>query len=556
MSSCTKDTHVNNFEIDLDDFPQYLKESCVLKSMIEDSDEEDEQSESNDKKRKLKRKINVNLKYLKKNDVVNTDEELFHLLDSIDFWSILDIPFTVYEYLLKKRGLDVNLFQKLNKYQIYNFHYELRMILTIYRSYVSIKNFILSDTNLNEIEKDNKFNTEMEKYHKEILLNKLLIHKIEYTNLVKFCILNFNCIISERSIEIMIERNKQNILKFIFELKFDESFTYLYFQDIPINDNICHKAIEEGNLEILKILHSHNYSIDKNKNILCLPNDYIDCFKYLHKNGQEIKPILFDFCLNYDDNLFYDELSKEPIVDYLIPCYDWDTIDPVNCLEYIINNCEYIEITSEHIKNCIKNNKINCLRLCLKYYKKNKPIENVDFVLYAVKNMALECLTILVDEFNYTLDKDILQFIEYENFKYETYHYFGSMFYDIVNYLIDKECTLYPHLYIRLFQGCWDVNENIDDIDDIYKSIHLLCKNKCEWHPNTSKYIVDYIGETEEDNSSLLSYCYYKLGCPLSEECFETVLNMNDSLSQKKDIITFLLSEDCPVNDDQISKLI
>ena len=554
MSSCTKDTHVNNFEIDLDDFPQYLKESYVLKSMIENNDEEDEQFELNNKKRKLERKINVNLKYLKKDDIVNTDEELFHLLDSLEFWGILDTPFTVYEYLLKKRSLDVNLFQKLNKYQIYNFHHDLKMILDIHRSYITIKNYILSDTNLNELEKENKFNTEIEKYHKETLLDELLIHKIEYTNLAKFCILNFNCIITERSIEIMIERNKQNIFKFLLELKFDESFTYLYFQDIPINDNICHNAIEEGKLEILKILHSHNYSIDKNKNILCLPNDYIDCFKYLHENGQEIKPILLDFCLNYNDNLFYDELSSEPIVDYFIPLYDWETIDPVNCLEYIIKNSKNIEITSEHIKNCIKNNKTNCLRLCLKYYKKNKPIENVDFVLYAVKNMADECLTILVDEFNYALDKDILQFIEYENFKYETYHHFGSMFYDIVNYLIQKECTLYPHLFIRLFQGCKD--EEPGDIDDIYKSMHLLCENKCEWHPNTSKYIVDYIEESEEDKSSLLSYCYYEHGCPLSEECFETVLDMHDSLIQKNKMITFLLSEDCPINDNQMLKLI
>lgn len=454
--------------LDLDNIPSYLEKSPLIKTYSE-SNKENDYNEDNDIFI-----IPSNI-IIFENDIVTDDDKLFSLLQTCNYF-LVDIPFSVFEYI-KEKKLDLKDFMDHvdKNYNDYNIDLENFCPLKFYdfkvKLHAEYKKSLLKqiDEKLKDLINNSFFDQIM-------LLINVNWNDYNYNNNIN----TFKYICEESS-----KKGYLNLL--IFIIKLVEKFKYKLIENAPTNKNcllsygkLCSYKVEDlkkkiddifrsiplhaivnCNYEILEFSIQNNFQcIDYNKYHLDIDNNiknYIKNHYIDNKYEDKVSIINYVKCLNL---LFCNKFELE--VNYYLKYDDYTETDDhseyynepntvnhnIIYLYYLLKifkakkSQEFIIEFENEIFNIIKNNALieyvihihidfNDIDF-LKYLKKkiNNIIFSKSHLINAIKKNLLEIVKFMMEtDFSYTQKNCILREIDsiYDE-RYDDYppHYFNN----------------------------------------------------------------------------------------------------------------------------------
>jgi len=307
------------------EIPEFLYDSELYKNCLESGDD-----------------FNIKKKYYKNDLIINSIDDFIHLLYTLRFWCINEIPYTVYNYILNNKTI-IEIYYNLLQYIFYDF-------------------LFLDDFKI------------LFRYNKENILGNCTNNKF-YLNYLKYAREN-----SYYNIKACYYASLNGFL---------DCLKYAHENGFPLDEGTCSNAALNGHIDCLKYAHENGFPLDEGTCSNASLNGHLDCLKYAHENGFLLDTDTCNFAsLNgHLEVLKYAHKNGFPF--YSNTCSSAAINGHLDCLKYAHENgCKWYIFTCAY---AAKNGHL----ACLKYAHENNCEWNYFTTQNAIRYGHLEILKYL-----------------------------------------------------------------------------------------------------------------------------------------------------------------
>jgi hypothetical protein len=242
-----------NIDVGLKDIPDYLKETIIYRNLIEDVNLDNNTSQES---------FRIPYIYLKSDLNVGTLEEFEHLLHTLKFWLVEDIPYEVLDIFIMDDKTYLIENNKLNKIFM---DYDILQKLKKINRYKNTLPFFATKTN--DLYLLNYCYTRSYAFDTFLYDYAIENHNLE---IIKYLFENVKIALDQELLYITTLKGNFEILKYLVE------------NNCPKYYDIAIVAIKCGKLNYLKYLYENNYCIIDKRALKCaLINDNNECKSYI-----------------------------------------------------------------------------------------------------------------------------------------------------------------------------------------------------------------------------------------------------------------------------------